>query len=508
MLISGGIGAAPAYSVNLSVTNVTASGTIAFANGTAAAPSIKSNSSTSGFFIGTNNKDIGFSVAGVEVARFVGAASQTNRGMTLSGLLNQATGDEYAIDLAYTTNKATSGDDYGLRITQTDTASPGTSYLTWMGVGATSKFSVTNAGVGTFTSDVYTPRVFVNTISPYSGVGLSVTATGTASFGGAITSVGNITAGATAAPDAVIRAGSLYLYGATANIYLSAAPGGYGFQLASGYQVIWTDSSTSSTGTADTGLKRNAAGVIEVNSGTAGTLRDLVLRKIGILESGTTFFTYFQGGDQAADVTYTLPTALPASNMVLQSTSLGILSWVAAATVAGANTQVIFNDAGVYAGDAEFVYNKTTNTLTVTGPIYSNANANGVFGYNATNLMGLDGTNYNLNIQNTTLMQTSWVAGTGWVIKSPVADGASSIGFNLNTLYTQSTAGAKLLSVQNNTVEKAYIDKDGKPMFAVNSTGSTLATLGTTSPATTTTPYTWISMVAANGTTVYVPAWV
>ncbi len=33
---------------------------------------------------------------------------------------------------------------------------------------------------------------------------------------------------------------------------------------------------------ADTALKRNAAGVVEINNGTAGTFRDLIARKIGL----------------------------------------------------------------------------------------------------------------------------------------------------------------------------------------------------------------------------------
>lgn len=37
---------------------------------------------------------------------------------------------------------------------------------------------------------------------------------------------------------------------------------------------------TDATAALDTGLKRNAAGVIEINNGTAGTLRDLTLRNI------------------------------------------------------------------------------------------------------------------------------------------------------------------------------------------------------------------------------------
>lgn len=49
---------------------------------------------------------------------------------------------------------------------------------------------------------------------------------------------------------------------------------------------------------------------------------------LGIKETGTTptFYTYFQGGDQAGDITYTLPTA--SSNGVLTNTG-GVLSWAA-----------------------------------------------------------------------------------------------------------------------------------------------------------------------------------
>lgn len=63
--------------------------------------------------------------------------------------LSAATGDERAFAINYTTNKATSGNDMGLKIVQTDTASPGTSWLIWSGVGTTEKFSVTNGGTVT-----------------------------------------------------------------------------------------------------------------------------------------------------------------------------------------------------------------------------------------------------------------------------------------------------------------------------------------------------------------------
>lgn len=50
---------------------------------------------------------------------------------------------------------------------------------------------------------------------------------------------------------------------------------------------------------------------------------------IKILEGGLTptKYTIFQGGDQSADITYTLPTALPSSSKFLQCTTGGVLSW-------------------------------------------------------------------------------------------------------------------------------------------------------------------------------------
>ena len=57
-------------------------------------------------------------------------------------VLDQATGDEAALTLDYTTNKATSGNDTGLLINQTDTLSPGTSNLLDLQVGGVSKISM------------------------------------------------------------------------------------------------------------------------------------------------------------------------------------------------------------------------------------------------------------------------------------------------------------------------------------------------------------------------------
>jgi hypothetical protein len=86
-----------------------------------------------------------FSLSGV-----VKLALPANNNFAFTSLLDVATGNEAALTVNYTTNKATSGNDTGLVVNQTDTASPGVSLLADFQVGGASKFSVSNTG------DVYT----------------------------------------------------------------------------------------------------------------------------------------------------------------------------------------------------------------------------------------------------------------------------------------------------------------------------------------------------------------
>ncbi|NTV21962.1 MAG: DUF5011 domain-containing protein [Candidatus Yonathbacteria bacterium] len=99
---------------------------------------------------------------------------------------------------------------------------------------------------------------------------------------------------------------------------------------------------------------------------------------LGILEGGTTptYHTIFQGGDQAGDVTYTLPTAQAGgSGYVLSNNGSGILSWVAGgggggmaiggAVTSGTLGSILFVDAsGNLAQDnTNFFWNNTDKRL-------------------------------------------------------------------------------------------------------------------------------------------------
>ncbi len=65
---------------------------------------------------------------------------------TYDQLLNAATGNEVSFPIEYTINKATSGDDTGIKITRTDTLSPGTSYFLDCWNGGARVMSLTDYG--------------------------------------------------------------------------------------------------------------------------------------------------------------------------------------------------------------------------------------------------------------------------------------------------------------------------------------------------------------------------
>lgn len=69
----------------------------------------------------------------------------------------------------------------------------------------------------------------------------------------------------------------------------------------------------------------------------------------------------------ASNVTWTLPATDGLLNASLVTNGAGVLSWALVNSPGGSNTQVQFNDSGQFGGDADFTWNKSTNTLQVTG---------------------------------------------------------------------------------------------------------------------------------------------
>lgn len=69
--------------------------------------------------------------------------------VALDASLDAATGNETAFSIAYTVNKATSGNDTGILVNKTDTASPGSSLLLDLQTGGSTQFNVNDAGAVT-----------------------------------------------------------------------------------------------------------------------------------------------------------------------------------------------------------------------------------------------------------------------------------------------------------------------------------------------------------------------
>lgn len=135
-------------------------------------------------------------------------------------------------------------------ISVTDTASGSGSKLLDLAVGGNSKFSVTKAGAAVL------PTV---TASSLAGCSLRFGALAGFSYNSA--------------------AAELEMW---VNTALAASLDYEKFHLDSAYRLVW--GAGSPTGAADSGLARNAAGIVEVNNGTAGTLRDFKCRRATVTE--------------------------------------------------------------------------------------------------------------------------------------------------------------------------------------------------------------------------------
>ena len=115
-------------------------------------------------------------------------------------------------------------------------------------------------------------------------------------------------------------------------------------------------------------------------------------RTPGVLTANQALVANATSGIDKVIVANLVPTAVYANGasgtagQIFTSNSSGGVYWASPApTTAGSNTQVQFNDEGALSGDADFTFNKTTNTLTVTniagnGASITSVNASAVGG--------------------------------------------------------------------------------------------------------------------------------
>ena len=118
---------------------------------------------------------------------------------------------------------------------------------------------------------------------------------------------------------------------------------------------------------------QNAAGTktaIATNSGGAQTFYHNNSAKLATSATGIDVT-----GTVNVNSEYSLPSADGSANEVLKTDGSGTVSF-GAIPASGSNTQVQFNDGGDLAGDSDFTFDKTDNTLTVT-----NLDVTGVFSH-------------------------------------------------------------------------------------------------------------------------------
>lgn len=261
----------------------------------------------------------------------------------VTGLFSQvvsllaATGDETAFSMAYTVNKLTSGDDYGIKLVRTNTSSPGTSYFLKI------------AGY----SDTYP---YLNIQEYGSGYAISYEGAG----GGNYTrfEFSNLDmVGINSANGCIVHtAGGFYdgnraIFGANWN----------GVQLGDIYQISWANGhgvDATRYGPWDTGLVRSSAGVVKVTGGGSnfGSLSSGNITVNGLVTPAAPVIT--QGGTPGAttygykvvaklrDGSVTLPSAegtTATGHATLDGTNYNIITWVA---VAGAVNYDVYRSTG------------------------------------------------------------------------------------------------------------------------------------------------------------------
>ena len=165
-------------------------------------------------------------------------------------------------------------------------------------------------------------------------------------------------------------------------------------------------------------------------------------------------------------------------------------------TPGGADTQVQFNDGGVFGGDADLTWNKTTNVLTF--GTASGSNAIGLLSgarlsFGGSYVYG-DGTDWYFGNGSTGWIRVAalaagyqvaagtfvpFAAGASLALRGQVATSGTAVANKMGNSVALTTAGDKILSFYSDAfiTEKAYIDKDGMGVFGALALVSPLAAI-------------------------------
>lgn len=377
----------------------------------------------------------------------IGTTSPTSK---LHGVatLSAATGDEVAYELDYTTNKATSGNDTGLKISMTDTASPGSSLLTDMQVGGSSKFYVTNAGVGYFAS--------------------------TLTSNGGINTWGNTISGGGGA--FYLKVGET-IYGSALIIsHVSGATNG--FTASSGNQnMVCITPVIKQSGTAGyTGLSINSTETT-LGSGTSYLIDTQVggVSKFNITNAGQGYFAGKVGIGTASPVDAfsigTVPTA-SATNALVNLSNTAIASPQANGTYIGANPAAYTGDWALFqvAGSTKFRISNSGSTLlggglTITNGYSISAGGSGsTLTLNANSSGAFSSAGTGISMVNSTWSNASGSSSAVSILPTynQAASTAANTDLLINRTETSVGSGAQyLIDTQVGGVSKFNIDNGG-----------------------------------------------
>jgi hypothetical protein len=123
----------------------------------------------------------------------------------------------------------------------------------------------------------------------------------------------------------------------------------------------------------------------------------------------------------------------------LQTDGAGNLTWAAGGsggngTPGGSNTQVQFNDSGLFGGDVDFTYNKTTNILTVGNIVAGNVNATHLG--SGAGLTNIPGANVTGTVANATYATNAGAATTATTATTAISAGSAASALTASTVTT------------------------------------------------------------------------
>lgn len=249
----------------------------------------------------------------------------------------------------------------------------------------------------------------------------------------------------------------------------------------------------------------------------SGTINQLAYWNTSNTISSLTTSTYPSLTELSYIKGLTSPIQTQISSLVPQTRTLTINSttfdlstnrtWTITAAAAGSSNYIQFNTAGSLDADINFTWNKGSKILQVIGGISSS------YTFKVINSV--------VELANPSGITDYQVGGISTNLSSVFTFSGTTLGVNSSPSYAGINLGSTITNPSTlNDADIWYISSAGK--FAgrqssttvefltssSNNTGGGSALLGSNSPAiTNTSPYTWIKITSADGSTVYIPAW-